>query len=178
MELVQKALSIPGLLRKKVGFTIDETMSGTHHFVGRGYPKGDFPFHFTLTWGGDDLLAFINPLSGQRFCTGEAKGTVTVGRFIDEAECRGTIELRYFTEAKIRYSFEFSKGRKKYHYVGEKIDIRPWNLHRTHTTCYGTLYEVKSGKEVSRSITYFKLNTLVPFLMSFRLTQGGSVGRA
>ena len=169
MELVQKALAIPGMLHRKVGFTIDETMTGTHHFVGRGYPKGEFPFRFTLTWGTEDLIPFLNPLAGELGLTAEAKGIVNMGRFVEEAECSGTLELRYFTEAKIRYTFEFDKGRKRYRYVGEKVDIRPWNLHRSHTTCYGNLREVQSGKEISRSITYFKLNTMIPFLASFRL---------
>jgi hypothetical protein len=143
-------------------------MTGTHEFVGKAGPKGEFPFSFELDWGTDDLLAFINPLSGQSY-TAQATGVVRMGEFVDEAPCDGTLEFCYFTEAKIRYRFTFSVNRKEYEYIGEKVEIRPWNLHRTHTTCYGMVYDSKNRKEISRSLTYFKLETLPSFLTSFCL---------
>ena len=157
-----------------VGFAMDETMSGTHRFVEDDQPTGDLPMSFTLTWGTQDLRTFLDPRSKETFCTADAKGHVTVAGLVEDAECTGTLELRYFPEAKIRYKFSFKgKHGKKFHYVGEKINLRPWNLHRTHTTCYGTIYATRTGQEVSKSITYSRFSTLPAFLMSFRLIGPG-----
>lgn len=154
----------------KVGFRMHEVMTGTHEFVGKAGPKGEFPFSFELDWGTDNVIDFINPFSGQSY-TVQAKGAVRMGEFADEASCVGTLEFCYFTEAKIRYRFTFSVDGKDYEYIGEKVGIRPWNLHRTHTTCYGVVYDMEHGNEISRSITYFKLETLPSFLTSFRLVR-------
>ena len=157
-----------------VGFTMTEVMSGAHHFLGKDQPTGDLPFHFTLKWGTVDLARFLNPMAGKAHLTAEAEGHVSVGGLADNVPCDGTLELRYFTEAKIRYTFTFDKGDKSYRNVGVKINIRPWNLHRTHTTCYGTIWDTATGSEISRSIVYFKFNTIPGFLTSFRLTFGGN----
>jgi|GEM_PF-490473 len=153
-----------------VGFAMDETMAGTHPCVEAGQPGRDLPMSFTLNWGTKDLRTFLDPRSKETFCTADAKGHVSIAGLVEGADCTGTLELRYFPEAKIRYKFSFKGKRgKKFHYVGEKINLRPWNLHRTHTTCYGTLYATRTGQEVSKSITYFRFSMLPAFLMSFRL---------
>jgi hypothetical protein len=53
--------------------------------------------------------------------------------------------------------------------VGEKVNLRPWNLHKTHTTCYGTITNLKTNQEISKSIVYFKFETVPEFMTSFRL---------
>ncbi len=162
---------IAGLIgRSKVGFRIHEVMSGTHEFVGKAGPRGEFPFSFELDWGTDNMYEFLNPFSGKSFIA-QAQGVVRMAEFVDEAPCKGTLEFCYVTEAKIRYRFTFSVEGNQYEYIGEKVGIRPWNLHRTHTTCYGVVYDVKQGKEISRSITYFDLATLPAFLSSFRIVR-------
>ena len=96
--------------------------------------------------------------------------TVTVGGLVNDAPCRGTLDLAYFTEAKIRYTFDFRDDEgTPYRYIGEKVNLRPWNLHKTHTTCYGTIVNLKTNKEVSKSILYFKFETIPEFMASFRL---------
>jgi len=80
------------------------------------------------------------------------------------------LELAYFTEGKIRYTFDFSAKGKMYRYVGEKVNIRPWNLPVSHTTCFGTLVEKESGRLVSRSVTFFKLHTTPAFMASLRFS--------
>ena len=153
------------------GFQIHEVMDGTHEFVSREGPAGEFPFSFELDWGCDRLADFLNPLRKERFFTATSQGVIRVGGLVEEAPCQGTLELRYFTEAKIRYRMIFSVEGKQYEYIGEKVGLRPWNLHRTHTTCYGVIYELASGKEISRSLSYFRLSTMPAFMMSFRRTQ-------
>ena len=148
---------------------MDEVMEGTHHFVNGSGPAGEHEMIFRVTWGTRHLLPYLNPW-GKSFLSNFLEGSVTVGGLVQDAPCRGTLDLLYFTEGKIRYTFDF-KGPdgKPYRYVGEKTDIRPWNLHRTHTTCYGTITELASGKEISKSITYFKLSSAPAFVMSMRL---------
>ncbi|MBI5528860.1 MAG: hypothetical protein HY897_21230 [Deltaproteobacteria bacterium] len=155
------------LMEKRVGFKADEVMSGTHRFVGGAGPVGELPFEFKVTWGPRRLGKFLNPLDAD-FMLSDLAGTVTVGGLCDDASCEGRLEFRYVEEAKIRYIFDFDAGGKRYHYVGEKRDLRPWNLHKTHTTCYGTLTEADTGKVVSESTTYFRLSTAIPFMLSFR----------
>ena len=156
------------LSEKRLGFKIDEVMSGEHEFVGDAGPPGKLPMEFCVTWGPEHLSNWANPI-GENFMSQPLKGEVRIGGLCKSAPCQGTLELRYFSEAKIRYNFDFTVGIKKYHFVGEKTDIRPWNLHKTHTTCYGTLTEVGTGEVISKSITYFRFSTLPSFLASFRL---------
>jgi len=161
---------LPSVVRiPHVGFRIHEIMTGTHEFVGRAGPAGEFPFSFELDWGTDRLAGFLNPLSPGRFSTARATGTIRVGELLEASSCEGTLEFRYFTEAKIRYRLAFAAEGKPYEYVGEKVGIRPWNLHRTHTACYGVIHDLETGKEVSRSLCYFRFRTLPSFLKSFRL---------
>jgi len=152
----------------RVGFLIDEEMRGTHHFVVDRGVAGEQPFVFRVTWGSKHLGKFLNPMDAE-FMTAFLRGTVTVGGLCEEAECAGSLELRYFTEAKIRYTFDFEVAGRRYRYVGEKRDLRPWNLHRTHTTCFGTLTDLAEGDLISESITRFRLATAPAFLTSFRL---------
>ena len=41
----------------------------------------------------------------------------------------------YLTEHRLRYSFEFEAQGKPHRFVGEKVNIWPWNLPTSHTTC-------------------------------------------
>jgi hypothetical protein len=167
---MQRVMEIIDRVRTgQLGFRMDELMSGTHKFVDGAGPEGEHPFSFTITWGADDMARFLNPL-GDGFMSNELEGVITVGGLTDDAPCQGTLELRYFQEGKIRYTIDFEgPDGKAYRYVGEKRDIRPWNLHRTHTTCYGTVTEVESGRVISDSVVYFDLKLLPTFAASIRL---------
>jgi hypothetical protein len=52
--------------------------------------------------------------------------------------------------------------------VGEKVNIKLWNLPVSHTTCVGRVTELESGKLISTSVTIFRMRTLPAFLGSFR----------
>jgi hypothetical protein len=156
------------IAEKRLGFAMEEIMTGTHEFEpGYGEPGQKF-MEFSGTWGPKHLTEFLNPLGGKFFYT-DLQGVVTVAGLCENVPMVGSLELLYFTEAKIRYTFTFEVNGVDYLYIGEKVDIRPWNLHRTHTTCYGTLSERDTGRIVSKSITYFKLSTAPKFLLSLRL---------
>ncbi|MEW6442184.1 MAG: hypothetical protein AB1640_14700 [bacterium] len=154
----------------QVGFRIHETMTGSHEFVGKAGPAGQFPFSFEIDWGADRAADFVNPFSWSGFLTAQAAGVIRAGGLVDASPCEGSLELRYFSEAKVRYRLSFSVERRRYEYIGEKVGIRPWNLHRSHTRCYGVIHDLGSGKEISRSLCVFRLRTLPTFLRSFHLT--------
>lgn len=153
----------------RVGFQMHEAMAGTHEFVAKAGPAGEFPFSFELDWGTDRLVEFMNPLSTVSPFRAKATGVIRIAELVDTCPCEGTLEFRYWTESKIRYRLTFTVDGRPCEYVGEKVGIRPWNLHRTHTTCYGVTHDLTTGKEISRSLCFFRLRTLPSFLRSFRL---------
>jgi hypothetical protein len=151
-----------------MGFQMREVMTGHHEFEpGQGEPGRHF-MEFRVNWGTDHLRDWANP-TGDRFMVNELEGTVTVEGLVQNAPCRGTLEMRYFTEGSIRYTFEFTVGDTVYQYVGRKVHIRPWNLPWSHTTCFGRLTKKETGELVSISLTHFRLRTALSFLGSFRL---------
>jgi hypothetical protein len=151
----------------RLGFRMNEEMSGEHEFEpGMGEP-GRKAMVFRGTWGPDDVSAWINPKRPE-FLTQKIDGRVTIEGLCDDAPFTGTLELRYFGEHKLRYAFEFKAKGKAYRYVGEKVNVRPWNLPVSHTTCFGVVTEAASGKLVSKSVTYFRLSKLPSFLASLR----------
>ncbi|HPQ68479.1 MAG TPA: hypothetical protein PKW95_05090 [bacterium] len=156
------------LRQKRFGFRLDEVMTGTHRFEpGYGEP-GDRFMEYRVTWGPRNVGEFLNPLGG-KFMYNDLEGFVDIEGLCRNTPVLGSLELHYFTEAKIRYSFTFEVNGTDYQYIGEKIDLRPWNLHRTHTTCHGTLFIESTGEIVSRSVTHFRWHTLPGFLASIRL---------
>ncbi|MEW6077674.1 MAG: hypothetical protein AB1724_07680 [Thermodesulfobacteriota bacterium] len=157
-----------------IGFKLDELMTGTHQFTdGRTDAGVKRPLFFHITWGNSSLARFFNPFSGQ-FLLNEARGVITVDGLVNKADCTGTLRLLYFTERKIRYDLIFKDDAgKAYRYVGEKRDIWPWNLHRTHVTCYGTITDLETGQTISESVIYFPYRETLAFLLSFRLRFNG-----
>ena len=155
------------LKEKRLGFKMDEIMSGEHSFEPGFGPPGRHPMKFQVTWGPKEMGRWINPAS-DAFLRQELSGTVSVGGLCEKAPCEGELKLDYFGEHKIRYSFEFTAKDKEYRFVGEKVNIKPWNLPVSHTTCFGRVTETKTGRLVSTSVTYFKLHTAPLFIASLR----------
>lgn len=155
-----------------IGFKLDEIMVGTHHFMGGKHPEGELPLHFSLTWGNKNILNFLNPFS-KEFLSSETKGFITIGGLVEKAACSGTLEMLYFSERKIRYTLFFKDEHgKKYKYSGEKINLLPWNLHKTHVTCYGVVTDLETGEHISDSVVYFPYREAIPFVLSFRIRFG------
>ena len=153
---------------RRLGFAVDEVMSGYHSFEPGFGPAGRLPMEFRVTWGTKSLRRYLDP-KGDRFLVNNLEGRVSIDCLCRDVPCDGTLELKYFSEQVIRYTFAFEIDGKAYRYVGEKVNIRPWNLPVSHTTCFGTLVEAETGKLVSRSVTRFRLRTFPAFLASFRL---------
>jgi hypothetical protein len=151
----------------RVGFAMDEIMTGTHEFEPRFGPPGKRHMEFRVTWGPNDLGAWINP-AGDRFMLNDLEGTVTVDGLCYFTPCRGTLALRYFKDQTIRYAFEFTVHDEPYLFVGEKVHIYPWNLPWSHTTCFGRITRKETGELVSTSVTHFRLRTSLDFVRSLR----------
>jgi NADP-dependent 3-hydroxy acid dehydrogenase YdfG len=143
------------------GFRIDEEMTGDHELEpGFGAP-GRRPMSFRATWGADDVGAWLTRGAPLRL-----DGHVSIGGLVENAPCSGTLELRY-GEGRIRYAFDFTADGRPYHYVGEKVNIRPWNLPTSHTTCVGRVTDA-DGRLVSTSVVHFRLARLPAFVASLR----------
>lgn len=152
----------------RIGFQMDEIMSGEHEFEPGMGPEGKHAFEFCVTWGPEDISSWINPQS-ENFMTQPLQGTITAGGLCNHAPCRGTLKLAYFSEHKIRYIFDFKAKGTDYQFIGEKVNIKPWNLPVSHTTCFGTVVEKETNKLVSRSVTFFRMRTAPAFMTSFRI---------
>lgn len=161
------------LSERRVGFLVDETMAGTHRFLVDFDPGGikagdELPLAFEATWGHPQLERFANPLS-QDFLFNVLTGSVSAGGLCEATPIKGTLELRYFKDSTIRYTFEFEAHGLPLRYVGVKRGIRPWNLHRTHTTCYGTITDLSTDTPLSDSVVHFDLKLLASLAASLRL---------
>ena len=152
---------------KRVGFRFHEVMSGEHVFEPGFGPSGRHRMKYVVTWGPKHITRFVNPFN-EDYGTADLEGTVTIGGLCEKAPCTGTFFVDYVKEHRIRYSFDFLVDGKPYHYVGEKVNIQPWNLPVSHTTCYGTLTESDTNRLVSRSVTYFRMRTAPRWITSFR----------
>ncbi len=155
-------------MRRRVGlgFALDEEMRGYHEFVaGKGEP-GRRPFLFKVKWGHRNLLQAVGRMGARTEC--HLSGTVTAEGLCQESKCDGHLVLDYRGTHTIRYEFAFEANGQKLRYTGEKVNIRPWNLPVSHTTCFGTITR-RDGALISRSVAFFRLSTLPAFLASFRL---------
>lgn len=154
------------LKEKRFGFVMDETMTGSHEFEPRFGAPGRRFMEFKVTWGPKNVRHWGNP-----FSTGlinDLEGTVTIEGLCTDTPCTGSLELRYLKDASIRYTFDFTADGVDYHYVGEKLNIKPWNLPYSHTTCFGRLTRLDTGELVSTSLTHFRFRTSLAFAASFR----------
>ena len=129
-------------------------MTGAHHFVdpARG-DAHDRRFYFRIDWGAR-RLAQLNPLSPE-FLEFDAEGVLLAeGLTPGEVPCRGTLRLDYLGSHTLTYTLSFEVDGQPHRYVGEKVDVnlaRPLMLVKTHTTCYGTVWDGE-GRIVSRSM--------------------------
>lgn len=145
-----------------LGFTVDEKMTGWHESVGE--PGMRLPFEFHVTWGTESLRDMLSPNIRLGLM-----GTIDAGELATEKRCLGTLQLRYMLDASIKYVFMFEgDDGEVYEYQGQKVNIKPWNLLTSHTTCFGTVTKMLTGELVSRGVTHFQFRSLPRMLLSFR----------
>lgn len=149
------------------GFRIDETMRGWHELLEE--PGRRRPFVLGCTWGPDRLGEWLDP-RGAGFLWQELAGTVEAeGLTAGPAPARGTLELDYLGARRIRYRVDFpGAGGETLRFLGDKVDLRPWNLLVSHTTCTGTVSDLASGRLLSTVLLRFRLRDLPRMLLSLR----------
>ena len=118
-----------------------------------------------------EKTGMFNPVKARIWIHRNKKGVdmPMICRHCTSAPCKGTLALLYFTDQKIRYTFEFTVDGETYRYVGEKVHIFPWNLPWSHTTCFGRLTKKETGELVSVSVVHFRYRTIPAFMASLRL---------
>lgn len=148
---------------------MNEIMSGEHEFEASFGEPGKRPMEFRARWGTDNLGQWVDPF-GEGFLVSDLNGVVTIDGLCEGAPCTGSLELRYFKDQTIRYTFEFEVDGVPYRYVGEKVCIKPWNLVWSHTTCFGRLVNRETGELISTSVIHFRFRRIFGFLASARLS--------
>jgi len=171
-KLVENSFNAVENISQKVtggaGFNMEELMIGDHEFTEGNGPEGKHPFFFKVIWGPKNLAKWANPFN-KKFFTSGIEGEITIGGMAEKVPCKGTFELKYFDEQKIRYTLHFTIEGVDYEYIGEKRNIYPWNLPYSHTTCFGKVTEVETGRVISESVTHFRLEDIPEFMKSFRI---------
>ena len=153
---------------RRMGFSMREVMTGHHEFEPGFGPPGKRPMEFRVNWGTDNVLRWTDP-DHERFLVNDMEGVIDIAGLCESAPCAGSLELRYFKDASLRYILDFAVDGQDYHYVGDKLHLRPWNLYWTHTTCFGRLTKADTKELVSTSLTHFRWRTVPAFVASFRL---------
>jgi len=146
------------------GFRVHETLAGRHAFASGEGPPGEFPFSLELYWGPERVAAFLNPFNRDAFLTAGVCGVIRAGAWVEEAPCEGTLEFRSVSGAGMRVRLYFNAGSNAYEFIGRRAGLRPWDLHRTATACYGVVYDLETGREVSRSLIYPRFPILFSLL--------------
>ena len=154
------------------GFRITEVMTGEHEFEPGFGDAGKRPMEFRVRWGTNEVRHWADS-DGGRFLVNDLEGSVTIDGLCCDAPCKGTLELRYLEDRTIRYAFGFEAEGVAYQFVGQKLDIRPWNLPWSHTRCFGRLTRADTGELVSTSLTRFRLRSAPGFLASLRFQGDG-----
>ena len=152
----------------RIGFLIDEVMTGEHTFEPPFGPPEKRPMEFRVTWGAKHLRRWANP-AHDRFLLHDLRGSVTIDGLCYRTPCKGSLALRYLEDQTVRYTFAFQVKGRSYKFTGEKRNIRPWNLPWSHTTCFGRLILEETGEVVSTSVTRFRMRSLPRFMASIRL---------
>lgn len=150
------------------GFRMHERMSGEHQFTDAVDQDGTHPMSFEIDWGPSSILRWFNPATSE-FLRHPMSGEVSVGGLCQSTDLSGTMTLRYFTDSKIYYDFQFEVNGTNYQYSGEKRDLRPTNFHSTHRTLHGQIRRVHDDVVISNSTLYFHWKDLPSMLASFRL---------
>lgn len=154
------------------GFAIQERMEGEGwlDFGSIELNRGTDPIYFDVVWGTKSIAnllynAYKNN-GNMEFCLkGYINfGPVTYGR---ELPCEGHLTINYL-QGFIQYVIIFTQNGKEYRYLGEKVNIKLWNLLTSHTTCFGIVTD-SCGQLFHRSVTHFRLSSIPKFISSFKI---------
>lgn len=162
-----------------------EVMEG-HWYPRSGYLWAPRPYNpklpliFEVDWQVDtprDLLS-----SSGAYAT--LKGEIDLGK--GPIGCMGDLRLDYFGKHRIAYDIFWRGGVSNqdlsYQLHCEKTNLKPWNLHRTHTNATGNIRERSAGwccrgvpdpdGVIGDVEVHFPMRTALQFLSSIRLQRG------
>ena len=147
----------------------DETMSGTHVPVSGPQAGTALPFSFHIDCEGTGLDRYLNFFDSDFLCH-KIQGTVHASGLASAAALEGDLALRYLREQKIYYSFLFdSDDGRRLSFSGEKRDIYPWNIWKSHFELFGAIREVETGDTLSTVEARFAYADLTRYMQSFRV---------
>lgn len=144
-------------------FKMTEIMEGYHE----PEPGKRLPIKFEAEWGPPNMDMFLD-YKDIMFLTCIMKGKITAEGLCKNAKLDGLLYLHYH-KGTIIYEFTFNEGGKTYLFTGEKVNIRPWNVLTSHTTCYFTIVDAYTDVLVSRGVVFFKLKNVLSFIKSLRI---------
>ena len=149
---------------RPLGFTFEETMTGTYTRTGHPDQSGELRLHARAR--AQSLLSHL------RDGMVSLDGTLDMAGFADDVPVAGTIEIRLVGKKIIRYDFTFcGNDGNPYRFQGQK-DIRYSDLARSMTVCRGTI-ATPSGHEIARATLRFDIKAdLLPFLVSWKPALG------
>ncbi|MDX9721962.1 MAG: hypothetical protein RBU37_14540 [Myxococcota bacterium] len=150
-------------------FRMRETMRGVHRFESGGSASAALPFDFTLDWGPAPEWGTF-----RRGLVMDAVGELRAEGLCERADCRGQLVLDYWGAAELRYDLSFEQDGQRYRYLGRKVNIRPWNLPMSHTTCTGLILDA-DARLVSTTLSHFRFRDLASFVGSFRVLRSASL---
>jgi len=150
------------------GFEFVETMEGYHYMPAVTAKKMDTCF--TVKWGTENIKEVLNPKSNQ-FLMFQMAGILEIEGITEKTRTFGYLHLDY-PHNRIQYMLQFKSAEQPpvndYMFIGEKMNVKWWNLPFSHTTCYTTVIN-GADQLISRGVVFFKLKNLWPFLKSFKL---------
>lgn len=143
-----------------VGFSFEETMSGSYHLLSA--PLDERAISFSIGARVSRIRQFLKDK------TARIQGEVEVEGFADRGPLEGTLGLKLFDERRLAYSFVFrANDGNDYRLHGQK-DVTLIALVDTMTTLPASIYDA-AGKEIGRAVLRFDVRgDLMTFLRSWR----------
>jgi hypothetical protein len=150
--------------KMNLGFSFEETMSGTYHLLAS--PLVERTIAFSIGARVKGIRQFLKDKNAR------IEGDVDIEGFADKRPLTGTLGLKLLDERRLVYDFMFrANDGHDYRFHGQK-DVTVVGLHDTMTTLPASLYDT-TGREIGRAVLRFDMQRhLRSFLRSWRLRYG------
>jgi hypothetical protein len=144
-----------------LGFSFQETMSGTYHLLDA--PLVERGIRFSIGARVDGMRRFLRDRMAR------IEGDVEVEGFASKRHLVGTLALKLLDERRLTYDFAFEgDDGRPYRFHGQK-DVTMIAIADTMTTLPASLYD-GADKEIGRAVLRFDLRSdVVSFLRSWKL---------
>jgi len=156
--------AIPFRPKMNLGFSFEETMSGTYHLLDS--PLVERAIAFSIGARVKGLRKFLRDRNAR------IEGDVEIEGFAEKRPIEGTLGLKLLDERRLVYDFTFrADDGHDYRFHGQK-DVTAVGLYDTMTTLPASLYD-RTGREIGRAVLRFDVHRhMRSFLRSWRLRAG------